>query len=106
MACSCAFLRGPCGYNEHSALLYPALLACMMPLLFWTADQGGSITHGSNYLTEYMPATLKRLTVISAKTPPTSFYAMHINPIFDSNCVACHGAAKITEVCAWTPSIF
>jgi hypothetical protein len=41
-----------------------------------------------------MPETLKRLTMISANTPPTSFYSMHINPIFDSNCVACHGATK------------
>ena len=56
--------------------------------LFWTADQGGSITHGSNYLTAYMPSTLKRLTLTSTKTPPTSFYAMHINPIFDSNCAS------------------
>jgi mono/diheme cytochrome c family protein len=66
----------------------------MIPLLFWTADQGGSITHGSNYLTAYMPATLKRLTLLNTKTPPSSFYAMHINPIFDSNCATCHGAAK------------
>ncbi len=75
-------------------IFYPALLACMMPLLFWTADQGGSITHGSNYLTAYMPASLKRLTLLSTNTPPSSFYAVHINPIFDSNCVACHGATK------------
>lgn len=74
--------------------LYPALLTCMIALMFWTADQGGSITHGSNYLTAYMPTTLRRLTLTSTKTPPTSFYAMHINPIFDSNCAGCHGAAK------------
>lgn len=80
---------------QHSVtFLYPALLTCMMPLMFWTADQGGSITHGSNYLTAYMPTTLKRLTFTSTKTPPTSFYAMHINPIFESNCASCHGAAK------------
>jgi uncharacterized membrane protein/mono/diheme cytochrome c family protein len=80
--------------QQSVTFLYPTLLTCMMPLMFWTADQGGSITHGSNYLTAYMPSTLKRFTLTSTKTPPTSFYAMHINPIFDSNCASCHGAAK------------
>lgn len=80
--------------QQSVTFLYPALLTCMMPLMFWTADQGGSITHGSNYLTAYMPSTLKRLTLTSTTTPPASFYAMHINPIFDSNCASCHGAAK------------
>ena len=87
-------LARPLWLQRSVVLFYPALLACMVPLLIWTADEGGSITHGSNYLTAYMPATLKRLTMFSANTPPTSFYAMHINPIFDSNCVACHGPTK------------
>ncbi len=26
--------------------------------------------------------------------PPDSFYAKQINPIFDANCVACHGEGK------------
>ena len=75
--------------------VYPALLTCTLLALVWTADQGGSITHGSNYLTQYMPAGLKRLTLLGAKMPPaTSFYAKRINPILDANCVACHGEAK------------
>jgi hypothetical protein len=87
-------LSRPWWIERSVPIFYPAMLACMIPLLFWTADQGGSITHGSNYLTVYMPSDLKRLTLLSTNTPPTSFYAMRINPIFDSNCVTCHGAAK------------
>ena len=87
-------LARPSWLQRSVVLFYPVLLACMVGLLFWTADQGGSITHGSNYLTAYMPTTLKRITMISANSSSTSFYAMHINPIFDSNCVACHGATK------------
>ena len=34
---------------------YPYLLACVMLLLAWTAHQGGSLTHGDKYLTEYLP---------------------------------------------------
>jgi uncharacterized membrane protein len=90
----CCSLARPWWIQRSVPIFYPALLACMMPLLFWTADQGGSITHGSNYLTAYMPAGLKRLTLLNTKTTPSSFYAMHINPIFDSNCATCHGAAK------------
>ncbi len=40
--------------------IYPALLTCVLLTLVFTAHQGGSITHGANYLTEYMPAPLKR----------------------------------------------
>jgi len=86
----CSLTR-PWWIERNVPIFYPALLACMIPLLFWTADQGGSITRGSNYLTAYMPATLKRLTLTVS---PSSFYAMHVNPIFDSNCATCHGAAK------------
>jgi uncharacterized membrane protein len=74
---------------------YPALLTCTLLALVWTADQGGAITHGSTYLTQYMPAGLRRFTTFGATTPPTeSFYAKHINPILDANCVTCHGESK------------
>jgi mono/diheme cytochrome c family protein/uncharacterized membrane protein len=75
--------------------VYPALLTCTLLALIWTADQGGSITHGSNYLTQYMPAGLKRLTTFGAKQPSAeSFYAKQISPILDANCVTCHGQSK------------
>jgi uncharacterized membrane protein len=79
--------------------LYPGLLACVLLLLAWTAHQGGSLTHGNNYLTEYLPRPLKHFTgfgTVQAKTfaYPNSFYARHIYPIMDANCVVCHGEAK------------
>ncbi|MGA8729214.1 MAG: c-type cytochrome domain-containing protein [Terracidiphilus sp.] len=74
--------------------LYPALLACMLPLLLWTTHQGATLVYGSGYLTHYMPAGLKRWTSSNSMAPPDSFYAKQINPIFDSNCVACHGEGK------------
>jgi mono/diheme cytochrome c family protein len=75
--------------------VYPAVLGCVMIALLWTAHQGGSLTHGTGYLTEYMPAKLRRLTAFASAIPnPDSFYAQHIHPIFDSNCVGCHGASK------------
>jgi uncharacterized membrane protein/mono/diheme cytochrome c family protein len=78
--------------------VYPVLLTCVLLVLSWAADQGGSLTHGKNYLTKYMPAPMKRFLVlgkVQAKTVPGSFYAKHIDPIFDSNCVTCHGEEKV-----------
>jgi hypothetical protein len=74
--------------------LYPALLAVMLLVLLWTAHEGGSLTHGSNYLTAYMPAPLKRLFMLGATPGSGSFYTKHIDPILDANCVSCHGASK------------
>ena len=76
--------------------IYPVLLGSMMLVLLWTAHQGGSLTHGTGYLTEYMPGPLKRLASLGTVNAavPDSFYAQHIHPVLDANCVGCHGARK------------
>jgi mono/diheme cytochrome c family protein len=91
-------LARPSWFSGRAPWLYPSLLCGVLGALIWTADHGGSLTHGSNYLTQFMPAPLKALLpsavdVDSAKAQ-ASFYAQHINPIFDANCVACHGESK------------
>jgi hypothetical protein len=73
---------------------YPALLTACMLVLIWAAHQGGSLTHGPNYLTRYMPAALKRWIPWGAPTSG-SFFIQHINPILDANCLACHGAGQV-----------
>jgi len=94
----CLLVR-PLWASGAAPRLYPALLGCVLLVLSWAAHQGGSLTHGSHYLTESMPPLLKRWTGLGsspAKAPiPGSFYAQHINPIFDSNCVVCHGENKV-----------
>ena len=79
--------------------LYPSLLACVLLALVWTAHQGGSLTHGSNYLTQFMPAPLKRIATLTAAdaaaTNPNSFYSQRIHPLLDSHCVSCHGVEKM-----------
>jgi mono/diheme cytochrome c family protein len=78
--------------------VYPILLAGVLVMFAYAAHEGGSLTHGSNYLITYMPASLRRfltLRIVQANaTAPGSFYAKQINPIFDRNCVSCHGEAK------------
>ena len=84
-------VRGASGELRQS---YPYLLAGVLVLLVWTAHQGGSLTHGDKYLTEYLPAPLRR----APEKPfefPDSFYARHIYPVLDANCVGCHGRSKV-----------
>lgn len=91
-------LARPSWSAEKSPRFYPALLVCVLFALLWTTHQGGSLTHGSTYLTQYMPAPLKRwalLGAVNAAVPNAdSFYAKQIHPILDANCVGCHGASK------------
>jgi Planctomycete cytochrome C len=94
---ACALVRDASGGLRRG---YPWLLACVLLLLAWTAHQGGSLTHGDNYLVEYLPQPLKHLPGINRVEAkgfefPDSFYARHIYPILDSNCVVCHGEAKV-----------
>jgi uncharacterized membrane protein/mono/diheme cytochrome c family protein len=75
--------------------LYFTLLAAVLTTLAWTAHHGGSLTHGSDYLTRYMPPTLKRFLAPSAvSSHPNSFFARHIYTVLDTKCVACHGTNK------------
>jgi uncharacterized membrane protein len=79
--------------------VYPALLSCVLLTLVFTAHQGGSLTYGNNYLTEYMPAPIKHWLVPGSVNADArnaaSFYTRHIHPIFDSNCVTCHGESEV-----------
>ena len=34
-------------------------------------------------------------------TFPDSFYAAHLYPIFDANCVVCHGPERSKAACGW-----
>jgi len=88
-------LARPAWAMREQAHVYPALLVATLLALVWTGHEGGSITHGSDYLTRYMPGPLR---VLFPSTSPSgaavdSFYSQQIHPIFESKCVACHGAS-------------
>ena len=59
----------------------------------------GRLNHPRQQLPHSIPArSLKSLipgsTSQAQVANPTSFYTRHINPIFDANCVSCHGESK------------
>jgi len=75
---------------------YPSLLVFVMLALVWTAHQGGSLTHGSNYLSAYMPAPLRNMLSFGVvKAAPNSFYGRQIDPVLEAKCVSCHGSGKM-----------
>jgi uncharacterized membrane protein len=90
----CNVLRMSC-ISAQPPKSYFILLIGTMLTLAWTAHQGGSLTHGSDYLTRYMPVAIKRIFFASAVTAhPHSFFAQHIYPVLETKCVVCHGTNK------------
>jgi uncharacterized membrane protein len=90
----CVAVRRTWLQTQHSRA-YFALLAAVLLTLIWTAHQGGSLTHGSDYLTHYMPPALKRYVAPSAVwSHPDSFFAKHVYSVLDTKCVSCHGTNK------------
>jgi len=94
---ACVTVR-PAWISRQSRRVYPALLGISLLTLTWTAHQGGSLTHGSDYLTRYMPSPLKEFFPTASAASDAAYlgsvYMRSIHPIFDAKCVACHGANK------------
>jgi uncharacterized membrane protein len=84
--------------------VYRVSLFFTIVLLMVAGHLGGSLTHGSDYLTRYAPWPLKQilgldggktLPVISVKdASQLPVFAGVIAPIFESKCISCHGAEK------------
>ena len=93
---SCAILRST-WINGQNRVLYPITLAAVLALTAWTGHQGGALTYGKTYLTEFAPAFIKQLGPRKTYPPvdPVSVYATRIQPILDSNCITCHSGAKV-----------
>lgn len=84
--------------------IYGSVLVLMVGTLMATGHQGGNLTHGTGYLTRYMPEPLR--TIISS--PPLEVkeikkienidsamvYKDIIHPILDTRCVSCHNPDK------------
>ena len=90
----CLVVR-PAWVGREQAFVYPGLLCASLLALLWTGHQGGSITHGSDYLTHYMPGPLRVLIPSSKDAGGNSFYALHIHPVLDAKCVSCHGSGSV-----------
>jgi hypothetical protein len=84
--------------------VYIGGFAMMMLALALAGHYGGSLTHGSDYLTRYMPNGLRKLAGLEVQTPITRkvitnldsaiVYADIIDPIFATYCTSCHNESK------------
>jgi uncharacterized membrane protein len=90
--------------SRLTAGAYALLLGLSIGTLCWASHLGGQITHGNDYLSEYMPGRLKAWLGVKEPAPavrpkaaaqaePTLF-AAKINPILQRSCVSCHNPKK------------
>jgi uncharacterized membrane protein len=84
---------------------YRAVLLFTAALLMAAGHLGGSLTHGSDFLTQYAPGPLKKmfdLTFGNSPAKPTVFkdpqqfsvFEAVVLPIFQNRCMVCHGPKK------------
>jgi uncharacterized membrane protein/mono/diheme cytochrome c family protein len=81
----------------------PALSVSMISLMA-AGHLGGNLTHGSEYLTQYMPGPLRTLAGLPVPTktvakPITNIqeavlYTDIVHPIFEERCISCHNPDK------------
>lgn len=94
----CFFLKGV----HHPRWLYLSFIGLTALLLTITGHQGGSLTHGSEYLLEYAPVSVRKLVgwpVEEERPPVTSLdsadvFLDAIMPIMRSKCTSCHNQDK------------
>lgn len=83
-------------------ILFRTLVAAALVTSFYTSHQGGSITHGQNYLTKFAPEAIKKALGLQSPdrqkvfTTPEKMvvYTDLIHPIVQDNCMACHNSGK------------
>jgi mono/diheme cytochrome c family protein len=80
---------------------YRGLLLASFVCLGLAGHFGGSLTHGSGFLTLNAPPVLKKLLAGLASEAPapkaaadTGLYAQTVQPAFAKKCYSCHGAEK------------
>lgn len=83
---------------------YLSVLTTMMLLLIVAGHFGGSLTHGSDYLTQYMPNGLRKVAGMPPKQSKeikkitnleeAVVFSDIIFPILDTRCVSCHNDSK------------
>jgi len=72
------------------------VILLMVPLIFITGHLGGSLTHGSDYLTKGFSkdSTAEKEIKPIADVQEAKAYADIIQPIFESKCYGCHNKSK------------
>lgn len=87
----------------YTKYLKPLLIMVIFALLLLSGHNGGSLTHGKGYLTEYAPGfisnRMRESEIKTARKRIESIYSADlfsdaILPIFESKCISCHNKNK------------
>jgi len=79
---------------------YPIIVILVMILLFIAGHNGGNLTHGSNYLLEHAPNSIRSMAGLKPARERVTIldsalvYQDVIHPIFESKCNVCHNNDK------------
>ncbi len=81
---------------------YHGALAATLVLLVVVGHDGGTLTHGSGYLTKHLPTPIKAIFGMEtsdgaepmATIEEADIYQDFIHPIFEETCFQCHGPDK------------
>lgn len=84
--------------------VYLSVLSMMVIVLLVAGHYGGSLTHGSDYLTQYMPNNLRSLAGLRIKEqkafkqitdlPEAVVFTDIIYPVLETRCNSCHNESK------------
>lgn len=101
LALICYFISKKQSENTKPAQWF--LIALAIGTMIYTGHLGGNLTHGSTYLLEYAPNSVRSLAGLSPKkeTRPkitvldsADVYLDLVAPIMDRKCVSCHNKEK------------
>ena len=94
-------------FNSKSKKTYRVFLYANVIFLLFAGHFGGQLTHGKDYLTKYMPISMKKVLniddernylVVDRKIDSLStgatYYTDQIKPIIENYCYKCHGQEK------------
>ncbi|MHA4810984.1 c-type cytochrome domain-containing protein [Flavitalea flava] len=85
------------GKDKSRKLISGALSVLLLILITVTGHLGGSLTHGSDYLTSALNGQAGPATVIHKPIPDIQqaiVYRDIISPVLEANCYSCHGPQK------------
>lgn len=78
--------------------LYPAYVVCLFvsnAAVVYTSHLGGSLTHGEDYLTEYLPLINSRGEHVQSKPDSAMLvYDDVLKPVFEAKCIGCHNNSR------------
>jgi len=73
---------------------YIAILSLIVILLSITGHFGGNLTHGSDYLTAYLPFGKKKKSLPINSIEEAQIFNHLVFPILDRKCMSCHNDSK------------